>query len=366
MTGLHSLPWPFPRSRALANQRLSSFPSSDKASLKIPPPSPSQADANTIIDHIPGEPGIALTAAGVCDFLNSQLNTPILDELYTRLWLVARKCGKSVEPLNRQRVKAREIVAVEDIHLHLVWRHNRIYIKPMPLCLLNFDFWTMYLPLPIGDTTSHEGNSASQQRPLKPMYDRKAALGFMRSYALLVRHHIDFVLACESHLFPTNFEWEKWSEFITHFRHIDDEDVAVRYHYGQLRLSRLDWVVRLFHPASAATSWFYEIPHSSTGVYIERATTPLIFGFASLSLALSAMQVLVSIPGEGLHHSGIGVSSLITIGQAFSVFSVIVLLLSALIWILLFVIPVGALIWQLLWGFKNRGRTGKLGCGTQA
>jgi len=319
--------------------------------------SPPHDDMNTSIDHIPGEPGIALTEACVCDFLSSQLDTTLLDELYNHLWLVARKSGKSIDPLNKQRVKTREIVAAEDIRLHLVWRRNKIYIKPMPLCLLNFDFWTTYLPLPAEDTTPHEGNFVSQQRPSKPIYDRKAALGFMRSYALLVRHHVDFILARESHLFPTDFKWEEWSEFIAPFRHIEDEDVANRYHYGQLRLSRLDWTVRLFRPSSAATLWFYELPFWSTGMYVERAIAPFLFSFASLSLVLSAMQVLVSIPEEGLGFHSTGASSLAAMKLAFWTFSVMMLLLLSLVWILLFVIPVGVLVWQLSWGFKHRGKT---------
>ena len=227
----------------------------------------------------------------------------------------------------------------------------------MPLCLLNFDFWTTYLLLPAKDITPHEGSSMSQQRPSKPVYDRKVALGFMQSYALLVRHHVDFSLARESHLIPTDLKWEEWSEFITHFQNIKDEDVANRYHYGQLRLSRLDWAVRLFRPSSAATLWFYELPFWSTGMYVERATAPFIFGFASLSLVLSAMQVLVSVPEEGLGFNSIGASSLTAMRRAFWTFSVMMLLLSGLVWIVLFVIPAGVLVWQLSWGFKHRGKT---------
>ncbi|KAF2022564.1 hypothetical protein EK21DRAFT_83045 [Setomelanomma holmii] len=348
----HPLSSPFPRPSALAKQRLSSAASADGRA-----PSPPHDDSNTSIDHIPGEPGIDLREASVCDFLSSQLDTTLLDELYNHLWLVARKSGKSVDPLNKQRVKMREIVAAEDIRLHLVWHRNKIYIKPMPLCLLNFDFWTTYLPLPAEEIIPHKGSSVSQQRSSQPTYDRKVGLGFMRSYALLVRHHVDFVLACESHLFPTDFKWEEWSKFIAHFRHIEDEEVANRYHYGQLRLSRLDWALRLFRPSSATTLWFYELPFWSTGMYVERAIAPFIFGFASLSLGLSAMQVLVSVPEEGLGFSGIGASSLAAMRRAFWIFSVMMLLLLGLVWILLFVIPAGVLVWQLSWGFKHRGKT---------
>lgn len=360
MTSLYSPPPPFPKPSALVKQRLSSAASSDEGTSNKPAISPSHHDPNTPIDHIPGEPGTDLTEASVYDFLCSELNTTLLDELYNHLWLIARKSGTSIEPLNRQRVKRREIVATEDVRLHLTWHRNRIYVKPMPLCLLNYDFWATYLPLPAKNITPQKDNCTSQQYIAKP-FDRGVALGFMRSYALLVRHHIDFVLARESHLFPAEFTWDEWSHFITHFRRLEDEDVAKRYHYGQLRLSRLNWVVRLCRPSSAATFWFYEVPHWSTGDYVERAIAPLVFGFASLSLVLSSMQVLVSIPEEGLRLNGADASSLAVMRRAFWIFPVMTLLLSGLVWVLLLVIPTGGLIWQLSWGFKHRGKgnTGK-------
>ncbi|KNG46427.1 kinesin light chain [Stemphylium lycopersici] len=249
MDGLSSPLSPFPLSKALSKDRLKT-PSQDPLTQ---PQSPSLSDeSNESIGHVPGEPGTDLTRASVCDFLTSELNTPVLDQLYNHLWCVARKSGKSIDPINRQRTKAREIIATEDASLHLVWHRDRIYIKPMPLCLLNHDFWTTFL--------------ASPPRPLEPGFDRKIALGFMRSYALLVRHHLDFVLARDAHLFPAQFEWAEWSEFIAHFRRLEDEDVAPRYHYGQLRLSRLNWAVRLFRPSIAQTKWFYMIPYWSTAV----------------------------------------------------------------------------------------------------
>jgi hypothetical protein len=348
---------PFPRPNALAKQHLSPPSSSGEGTSNKPSPSPLNSDSNTPVNHVPGAPGIDLSQDSVCKFLSSELNTPLLDELYNDLWLVARKSGQSIEPLNRQRVKAREIVATEDAYLHLVWQHNIIYVKPMPLCLLNYDFWKIYLPLPIENTGSDESISTSQQHLSTPMFDRRVALGFMRSYALLVRHHLDFMLARESHLFPLKLEWEEWSEFIAHFRHIEDEEVANRYHYGQLRLTRLNWAVRLFRPSSARRKLYYELPYWSIGMYVEQAVAPLLFLFASLSLVLSSMQVLLSVPEEGLNLNRVDASSLAVMRRVFWVFSVMVLLLLGLVWVLLFVIPSGGLIRQLAWGFKNRGKT---------
>lgn len=353
MDGLSSPLSPFPLSKALSNDRLKT-PSQEP--LAQPRPLPLSDESNKPIGHVPGEPGTDLTRASVYDFLTSELNTPVLDQLYNHLWCVARKSGKSIDPINIQRMKAREIFATEDASLHLVWHRDRIYIKPMPLCLLNHDFWTNFLALPVADTASDQPASTCSQSPLEPVFDRRIALGFMRSYALLVRHQVDFVLARNAHLFPARFEWAEWTGFIAYFRQLEDEDVAPRYHYGQLRLSRLNWAVRLFRPSLAQTKWFYTIPYWSTEIYVERSIAPIVFGFASLSLVLSSMQVLLAVPDDGLSWSCVDSSSLLAMKRAFWVFSVIMLLLSVLMWALLFAIPAGALIWQMTWGFQNRGK----------
>lgn len=329
--------FPFPQSSALSKHRLR------KRGQEIPN-GPSEP-----IDHIPGDPSIYLTESAVSDFLTSELSTTVLDELYNNLWLAGRKSGKSIDPLNRHRVKAREIIATEDTRLHLVWYRNKIYIKPMPLCLLNHDFWTIYLAPPAAGEQA-PGQDAST-------FDRRVALGFMRSYALLIRHRVDFILAREAHLFPANFDWDDWSRFISYFRHIEDEDVANRYHYGQLRLSRLNWVVRLCRPSSAETMWFYEPPAWSIVVFLERGVAPLLFSFVTISLVLSSMQVLLSVPEEGLGLDSVGSASFVAMRQAFWVFCVIILLMSCILWALLFILPAGAIIWQLSWGFRNRGKT---------
>jgi hypothetical protein len=203
MADSHSLVSPFLESSALSKQRLIPLQNHGQPSPHQKSSSPPADKSDKTISHIPGEPSIGLTQIAVCKFLTSELSTPLLDELYDGLWLVARKSSKSIDALHRQKVKGREIVATEDAHLHLVWYHDKIYVKSMPLCLLNYDFWTTYLPLPVDSTSSDKETFAIRQAPLAPMFDRAAAVGFMRSYALLVRHHVDFILARESHLFPT-------------------------------------------------------------------------------------------------------------------------------------------------------------------
>jgi hypothetical protein len=83
----------------------------------------------------------------------------------------------------------------------------------------------------------------------------------------------------------------------------------------------------------------YQLPSWSIMSYVESAIAPFVFTFASMSLVLSSMQVIVSISVEGL-----GTQALRSVCW---VFSVIVLILLTTIWILLFVIPLSVLVWQL-------------------
>ena len=302
-----------------------------------------QTASNTKISHVPGQPSVSLRPSDVHEFLIQELHTSVLDELYPRLWWVGRKDSKAVDPLNGQRVKGWEIVPTEDPNLHLIRQRNKIHIKPVPICFLNHEFWKIYL-----------APSQTSVAPDNCFSDRPAAMGFMRSYSHLIQHRLDFILAQEDHLLPSELEWIEWSTFITHFCRIDDSQVASRYHYGQLRLSRLNWAVRIFQPRNAPSAWFYKIPYWSTALYLENVIGPLIFAFASLSVVLSSMQVVLSVPSKGLWSDGYDTASIRAMRQAFWVFSIMTVLLSGVVWTLMLIIPVSVFIWQLQWGFRNR------------
>ena len=321
---------PFPRSSALSTSIL-------------------EEDLDERSAYLPGDPSINLVAAEVRDYLGQELTTAVIKELYDRMWLVARKGGHNVDSLSRQRVKEREIIPTNEIRLHLTWYHEKMYLKPIPICFFNYDFWKIYLP------SSTIVKSSKSENSFDFTSFRSGAIGFMRSYAFLIQTRLDFVLAQQSHLIPSEIKWGKWSAFIRYFRDIDDMQVSRRFHYGQLRLSRLNWAVRLFRPPSASTSWFYEIPHWNIRAYTERALAPLLFGFASLSLILSCMQVMLAVLVDGLGFHGLDNDSFEAIRRAFAVFSILVLLTVGVVWFLLCIIPVCAIIWQLSWGFGHRG-----------
>ncbi|CAG8063345.1 unnamed protein product [Penicillium nalgiovense] len=306
------------------------------------------------IPYIPGNPAVGLLPNEVHDQLSNELATPLLDELYAQLWLVARKSGHHIDALHTQKVKGRAIIPTEDPRLHLIWNRNKIYVKPVPLCLLNYEFWVRYLQPQKRALSENTSSVPKIEEPNASVFDSSTAIGFMRSYAFLVKSPLDFAIAKESYLIPTDIEWIEWSIFINHFRVVEDDSVAKRYHYGQLRLSRLNWAVRIFCPKSTRTRWFYENSYWSTTEFMERATFPLVFLFASVSIALSSMQVVLAVPVDRLWSHISDDHELQEMNRAFWLFSIAVVSLWLLTWVLLLGIPLVALCWQVFWGFRNR------------
>ncbi|KAF2801233.1 hypothetical protein K505DRAFT_291442 [Melanomma pulvis-pyrius CBS 109.77] len=196
-----------------------------------------------------------------------------------RLWIMTTFSGANINPLHRQRVKGREIVVTEESRLHLVWIHNRIFVKPLPQYLLSQAFWKTFL---------EEGSDRAgyRQSPLC-----KAATGFLRTYRYLIQHESDFHIAQQDHLrlVPKDTDWPSFCRFIAELGHIDDAAVSKRYCYGELRLTRLNFyaplLLRKFH---------FEQVHGQYGDFFGRLYGPILFAFAVVSTILNAMQVALA------------------------------------------------------------------------
>ena len=267
-------------------------------------------------------------------FLRAELATPLLDSLYQKLWLVARKESSHIDSIHHQHVKGRQVMLSEDPKMHLIWTPNKIFIKPIPHCLFSYHFWLFFLSPAISTEKAHEN----------ARFDRALALGFLRSYTHLIRHRSDFAIAKERHLLPVDVDWPSWRCFIAYFHHVPNPRVAQRYHYGQMRHSRLNYLVRLTLPRERSTFWFYEPLHWSTAPYMKGITTSVGFVLATTSVILSSMQVsLAAVTGSH------------TTAQVYWVFSVMVQSAMVASWILMASIPLAFVIWQLWWGFRHKG-----------
>jgi hypothetical protein len=239
---------------------------------------------------IPNEPLLDSATDSVNDFLHREIACPVLDELYDHLYLFVKKSSSHIKPLHAHVRKARTIFITENPGLHIVWYYEMLYLKPIPHCLLNFDFWQRYLQ-PQSSNNGHEMMQKFDPSALSP--NCRAALGFLRTYGYLIRHESDFRIAKQSYLLPDDTTYTNFQKFIEPFRHIPDIAASQRYHYGQLRLTRLNWAVRIFRPRSTRRNSFlyYQNIYVQTGQQLERFATPLLFLFASLTLILSSMQV---------------------------------------------------------------------------
>lgn len=230
-------------------------------------------------DSVPGQPLIPLDGNSVRDFLDRELSTKRLNEMYHRLWLLSSR--NNISPLHHQALRGRQILITERPDLHLVWYYDQIFIKPIPRCLLNHAFFKTYVSRPAHDSSIH-----------------LAANGFLRTYTKLIVHESDFNAAVEKGLLPKdeNITWETWCNYIRGFRNFEDDEVTKRYHYGELRLTRLNFYSKLFF-----YGWNYFDTYTQYGWFFARFVTPYLLVFGSITVILAAMQTAITADSESTY-----------------------------------------------------------------
>ncbi|KAJ6506699.1 hypothetical protein C8R45DRAFT_1050940 [Mycena sanguinolenta] len=229
---------------------------------------------------VPGQPLLEVWTEGNLNlniqiFLKDDLLHDKLNDLFPILWLVGTQRSDHVSPLHEQLVFGRNIILTEDPNLHLLWYYNRIFLKPLPPYLTSYAFWKGFL-CGIDDT----------QNAL-----RQAALGFLRSYAYLIKSVSDVEIARQNGLIPKDIKAGALLRFLDRFKKgVRDEETTPRYQYGQLRLSRLNTYIRLYK-----FKLYYHQTYGQYGDLFPGLIAPFIFVFAVVSVALSAMQVILAV-----------------------------------------------------------------------
>ncbi|KAH8896533.1 hypothetical protein GQ53DRAFT_680186 [Thozetella sp. PMI_491] len=231
--------------------------------------------------YLPGQPRIRLDPSGAADpnqaellnYLNKSLLTKELDGIlpFMKYVFVQTPSYRHIMPLHHQKAHARDVVVNELPGLHLVWYYDRIFIKPIPAYFYSQAFWDF-----LGETAPEA---------------YKAAVGFMRSYYYLIQYEIDFEQACKESLIPKKPDdkhptYEEYCEFIAPFKDVDDEFVCRRYHYGELRLTRINKAATL---AKGHLAYFHIYPQ--WGSVLTHILAPVITVFAVSSVVLNSMQV---------------------------------------------------------------------------
>jgi hypothetical protein len=239
-------------------------------------PQPGASQSTTL----PGQPSIPLDDLSLTSkFLEDDLWSDDLERIAPRLWIMTTTPSANVNPLHHQRVKGREIIVTEDPRLHLVWIHDRIFVKPIPRYLLSHAFWERHLdqkPSSLGDGQSNL---------------RAAATGFLRTYRYLIRHESDLSIAQQDHLrlVPSDVDWASFCQFTRDLILIEDAAVSKRYCFGELRLTRLN-----FYAPLLLRKFRFEQVHGQYSDYFARLYGPVLFVFAVLSTILNSMQVALA------------------------------------------------------------------------
>ncbi|SCV61373.1 uncharacterized protein FFFS_15942 [Fusarium fujikuroi] len=233
--------------------------------------------------HVPGYPRVSLEDPSmVWDLLAREICSDDLDRVANRLWWMSKQDNGNISPLHRQLVKRRTIVVTEDPKLHLVWIYDRIFIKPLPRYIGSYTFWQDYL-------CAEVGGGEREQRI------RRAALGYLRTYYYLVKHESDLRIAQDPSLclIPPDITWKQFCDFASSLGDIADRDVSLRYTYGEIRLTRLNF----YAPLLLGKSHFQRVEYQY-GPYFARFYGPILFVIAVASVVLSGLQVVVSV-GDG-------------------------------------------------------------------
>lgn len=214
---------------------------------------------------------------GILDWIDAELDLGRLADIHDWLWVVGRP--KPPRPFHEQRLLNRDIVITERLDLHLVWTSQRIFIKPLPRFLLEPRFWQKFLCCHQASTTN-----ACHCKDL-----RQRALGLLFSYAALISHESDFQIAKETHLIPEEIRWTAWRTAVRELLDLSPIYALIhpRFHYGELRLSRLDKIYFFWKTPLRG----YMSRWTQYGSFFKDNFTWLASSFIYIAVVLAAMQV---------------------------------------------------------------------------
>lgn len=213
----------------------------------------------------------------ITTYLKLDLDVSRINRIHSILWMAGRPLAS--RPLHRYTMLDTRILRTEQADLHIVRNNKLIYIKPLPRYLLSSGFWREYL---CDDEEVHLN-----------------AAGMLLSYTWLIISEIDFEIARENKLVPEDATWPWWKAFVADFlTHIDPNAligmVNRRYHYGELRLGRINTIYRIrFVRTHFIRGYLYR--YNRYSIFFQRNFGWMLVIFVYFSLVLSAMQVGVSL-----------------------------------------------------------------------
>lgn len=223
---------------------------------------------------------ILLASSHVQRFLKDDLSFSGLDKVYKYLWWAGRQFP--ARPLHRQvHELGRAIALTCRADLHLVWcsETRRVFLKPLPKYLLSYFSWASHVSI-------DQDLDAS-------------ARGFLLSYIWLIRNEHDWAMAHDASLLPAEVTWVAWRGFVESV--IRSGGLSVnglvgvhrRFHYGELRVNRLDHIYRFTRPSNRQPllRGYGGLLPSSYSDFFRKEFGWIIVVFAFCTTLLSALQV---------------------------------------------------------------------------
>ena len=214
-------------------------------------------------------------------YMIDDLDVDRLNKIHKHLWFAGLpRCAR---PLHHQLMIDRKIMITERADLHLLWRRDRLYLKPMPDYLLSHGIW--------------EGTL------LKDEILFENAKGFLLSYLWLIRQKSDFVIAQRENLVSNDLTWEHWTTFSTAIfpNVVSDsfEGTSPRYLYGELRLARVNLVYRLCRNTRSFKTFIrgYFYGYHTYANFIQQNFAWVLTVIVYITIVLTAMQVGLATTG---------------------------------------------------------------------
>ncbi|KAJ4293981.1 hypothetical protein N0V90_007670 [Kalmusia sp. IMI 367209] len=209
-------------------------------------------------------------------FIAEDLDLSRLNRIHGHLWM----CGRPMRAraLHRYKMMGMEPLHTQQMDLHLLKFSNKLMIKPLAEYMLSYDFWNQNI---CGERALHE-----------------AGCGFLLSYVWLVTTPLDLKLAHELFLVPSFVTWHWWKSFVQDFVNKVDinalDQVNKRFHFGDLRLGRINSVYRIrFAFTHFVRGYLYG--YNRYVVFFQRKFSWILIVFVFFSLVLAAMQVGASV-----------------------------------------------------------------------
>lgn len=170
-------------------------------------------------------------------FLLYDLDLSRLNRIHGHLWMAGRPMR--ARPLHRYTMLGMEVLGTQQMDLHLLKYSNKLLVKPLPEWMLSYDFWKEHICKP-GD--------ADPDGTRKEDWLWESAAGFLVSYVWLITTPLDLKIAHEYTLLPSFITWHWWKAFVKDFmQHVNINtlhQVNKRYHFGDLRLGRINSIYR--------------------------------------------------------------------------------------------------------------------------